>query len=122
MLTLGEPSTGKSSARGASARISLGGGRIDVVGVIAYLIVDFSFLRVAENVVGLGERFELLLGRLVPGIDVRMIFAGELAESFADILGRSRLLHPENVVVVFFGGGCHHLTPALCATLGGSTS
>ena len=101
---------GKSAARTAAAaraRVSLRGRGIDIVGVEADLIVDFAFLGIAENVVGFGKRLELLLGRLVPGIDVGMILARQLAERLADLVGRGRLLHAEDFVIVLFCGGCH---------------
>ncbi len=57
--------------------------RINIVGVKPDLVVDFAFLGIAENVVGLRERLELLLRGLVPRVDVGMVFAGQLAERLA---------------------------------------
>ena len=92
------------SARAAArARISLCGRRINVVGVKPDLVVNFAFLGIAEDVVGFGERFELLFGCLVPGVDVGMILARQLAERLADILRRGGFLHAENFVIVFLG-------------------
>src|SRR5579863_7120133 len=96
-----------STIAAARSRVSFRRCRIDVVGVEPDLIVDLSFLSIAKNVVGLGERLKLLLRRLVPRIDVRMVFPRQLAKRFADVVSRSRLLHAENLVVIFFGCGCH---------------
>ncbi len=98
-------------AETAAAAVSFGCGRIDVVGVEAKLVVNLALLGIAENVVGLGERLELLLRALVAGIDVGMILARELAESLADVVRRGSLLHAKDgvVVFVFVGRGGHDL-------------
>src|SRR5271166_1683295 len=95
--------------RGAatSAGISLRRRRINVVGVETKLIVDLALLGLAENVIRLGERLELLLRGLVARVHVGMVFARKFAERLADLLRRSRLLHPENRVIVFLVRGCH---------------
>ena len=80
---------------------------IDVVRVEAELVVDLALFRIAKNVVGFGERFELLLCGLVAGVHVRMVLARKFAEGLADLLRRSRLLHSENRVIVFLVGGGH---------------
>jgi len=84
----------------ATTRISLGCCRVDVVGIETNLIVNLALLRVAENVVGLRENLELLLGRLVSGIYVGMVLAREFAERLADLLRRGALLYPESRVVI----------------------
>src|SRR5271165_5630738 len=88
-----------------TARVGLRGRGIDVVGVEAELVVDLALLGIAEDVVGLGERFELLLRGLVPGIHVGVILASQLAEGLANVLRRGSLLDPENpvVILVFVG-------------------
>ncbi len=97
-------------AKSAAARVSFGRGGIDVVGVEAELVVDLALLRIAEDVVGLGDLLELLLGRLVPGIHVGVIFARKFTERLADIIRGRRLLDPEQAVIIFvFVVGCSHV-------------
>ena len=95
--------TESACAKAAAARIGLGCGGIDVVGVEAELIVDLALLGIAEDVVGFGDRLEFLFGRLVAGIHVGMIFARKFAEGLADVLRRGRLLHAEGGVIVLLG-------------------
>src|SRR5260370_36173046 len=53
--------------------------------ILAKLVVRLALLRIGEHLEGAGDLFELLLGALVPRIDVRMIFAGELAICLLDL-------------------------------------
>ncbi len=66
------------------------GPRIKIVAVEAMLVVHLPLLGVGEDVVGFLKLFEFFLGGLIAGIEVRMIFAGEFAESVANVL-RTRL-------------------------------
>ena len=86
------------AAAGPSVGISRRG--IDVVGVKPDLIVNLALLGIAQDIVGFGQRLELLFRNLVAGIDVGMILARELAKGLANIVRRGRLLHAENFVVV----------------------
>ena len=100
--------TGAAPAAGALlARIGFGRGRVDLVGIEADLVIDLALLFVAQNIVGLGDLFELLLGPLIVGIHVRVVLARGLAEGLADLLRRGRLLDAERCVIVFVGGGGH---------------
>src|ERR1700687_4156958 len=56
----------------------------DLGRVLAKLIVQFPLLRIGEHFEGARDLFELLLGALVPRVDVRMIFAGKLAICLLD--------------------------------------
>ena len=75
----GAESTGRAAkaarAKASAAGVGFGGGRINVVGVKAELVVYLALLEIAENVVGLGEFLESLLRLLVTGIDVGMMLA-----------------------------------------------
>src|SRR5664280_2676980 len=111
-LSVGARSTAAASAesaRATAARVGFRRGRVDVVGVEPNLVVDLAFLGIAEDVVGLGERLELFLRRLVARIHVGMILARQLAKRLADLLRRGSLLDPEDAVVVFVfvGRGWH---------------
>src|SRR5579863_1183054 len=101
----------------ARPRISLGGRGIDVVRIKPELVVNLPLLGIAQNIVGLGERLKLLLGPFVPGIDIGMVLARKFAERLANVLGRGRLLHPEDVVVLFLSGCCHRYRCILNQTL-----
>src|SRR5208283_4307871 len=72
-------------ALATAAPVGLGRRRIDIIGVEAELVVDLSLLGIAEDVVGFGERLELLLGSLVAWVYVGMILARQLAKRFADL-------------------------------------
>ncbi len=101
------PSGGSARARAraaATARVGLGGGWVDVVGIKAELVVNLAFLRVAEDFVGFGESLEFFLGGLVTGIDVGMVLAGELLESLADFFRGGIFLDAQGGVIVFVGG------------------
>jgi hypothetical protein len=80
---------------------------VDIVRVEADLIVDLAFLGIAENVVGFGKRLELLLGRLVPGIDVGMVLARQFSKRLADVVRRSALLYAEYFVLILLRGIGH---------------
>src|SRR5581483_178671 len=102
----GEPArktSGTASSTGltSAARIGLGGSGIDVVAVKAELVVDLALFGIAQDIVGFGKRFELFLRGLVAGIDVGVVLARKLAESFADLVHRSRLLYPKGAVIIF---------------------
>src|SRR5271170_2327239 len=99
-------SSGKTSLPTAT-RISLRCRGINIVGIEADLIVDFSLLGIAQDIVGFGERLELLLRRLVPRINIRMVFARQLAKSLANLLRRRGFLHAQDLVIIFFGSRCH---------------
>ena len=97
----------RSTACAAGAGVGLGGRGIDVVGVEADLIVNLALLGIAEDVVRLGERLEFFLGGLVPGINVGVVLARELAKCLANVVGGGGLLHAEDFVIIFLGGCCH---------------
>src|SRR5271165_5892262 len=94
-------------AEAATASVRLGRRGINVVRVEAELVVDLALLGIAEDVVGLGDLLELLLGRLVPRIHVGVVLAREFAERLADLLRRRGLLDPEVAVIIFLGCGGH---------------
>ena len=106
----GNPPESGRRPSGAAARAGIGIGRrgIDVVRVKPKLVVNLPLLGIAQNIVGLGERLELLLRALVAGIDVGMVLARKFAERFANVLGRGGLLYAKGGVVVF-GLCCHRL-------------
>src|SRR5262249_34726033 len=66
----------------------------------AKLVVLLALLRVGPDLVGLVDRFELLLGLLVALVHVRMVLAGKLPVGRLDLFVRSRLRHPEDRVIV----------------------
>jgi len=98
----------KASTGLACSRVGFGGRWVDVVRVEPDLIVNLPLLGIAKNFVRLRDSLEFLFGSLVPWIDVGMILAGEFAEGFPNVLGGRGLLHAENLVIVFLGGGRHY--------------
>ena len=87
----------------------------------AELVILGLLLGVRENLVGLVDLLELLLGLLVTGVHVRVVFAGQLFIcSFNLVLGRV-LAHAENLIIISFL--CHTGNlPSLgmcCAVLSG---
>src|SRR6516162_5834516 len=73
-------------AKSAAAGIRLCGCRINVVRVEPDLVVNLPLLGIAQHIVGLRDRFELLLRGLVPWIHVGVILARQLAKRLADLL------------------------------------
>ena len=61
----------------------------------AQLVVFLALFRVREDLVGLVDLFEPLLSLLVPGIDVGMILARQLAIGGLDLFGGSVLGHSQ---------------------------
>ena len=68
--------------------------------LFAELIVDLTFLRVGEDLVGLGDLFELLLGAR-RSILVRVVFERELAVGFLYLVVARTLDYAKDFVVVF---------------------
>ena len=71
---------------------------------LAEFIIKFSFLFVAQNIVGNREILEFILGVFVARIDVGMIFARKLAVGLADIVVGSAALDAKNLIVIAI---CH---------------
>src|SRR5258708_4302735 len=74
---------GKSAATATASgltctRVGFGGCRVNVVGVIADLVVNFPLLGIAENVVGLGHALEPLFVHFFPRLYVRILLSPPL--------------------------------------------
>jgi len=98
--------------RRAIARAVIAAGIFAVIALLRLLLarrVDLAaveapaLLLVADDVVGGGDRLELLLGRLVARIEVGMQLLGELAIGLGDVGLRRGLGHAEDGIRVF----CH---------------
>src|SRR5205085_12032301 len=74
-----------------------------IEGGMAVLIVGGPFLRVAQRFVGFAQFLELLLGGFVAGIFVGMVFDGQLAVGFFDLLLAGVAVHSEDLVIIAFG-------------------
>jgi len=68
---------------------------------VAKAVVSGAFLRVAEDIVGFFDLFELLLGSLV-SIVVGMVLKCQLSERLLDFVIRGISVHAQNIVVVVF--------------------
>src|SRR5207244_8127647 len=84
--------TRKATAATAGAGVGIGRFRTDIVGIIAELVVNLPLLGIAQAIVGFGDGLEFLLCCLVPGINIRMIFARKFTKGFPDFFRRGRLL------------------------------
>src|SRR4029450_13753512 len=89
------PLTGKRIWRARTFRLLVG------TPVRAELVVFLPLGGIAEHLVRLVDLLELRLGRLVAGIDVGVMFAGELAEGLLDLLLRRRFADTQAGVRVF---------------------
>ena len=98
---------GETAGSAPGAGVGFRGGGIDVVGIEPDLVVDLALLRIAQYVVGLRQGLEFLFGCFIAGVDIGMILARKFAECLADVLGRGRLLDPEDFVIVLLGSGGH---------------
>src|SRR5262249_50201371 len=65
-------------------------------------VVLLALAGVTEDVVGGGDRLELVLRLLVPGVGVGVVLLRQLAVGARDLLLGCRLRHPEHVVVIGF--------------------
>src|SRR5947207_5532102 len=71
-----------------------------LIPIRAQLVVFLSFLRIAEDLVGFIELFEFFFrGRLVL-VDVRMVFARQLAERLANFIVAGGLRDAERLVII----------------------
>jgi hypothetical protein len=68
---------------------------------VAKSVIGGAFLRIAEDIVGFFDLFELLLGSMVLVV-VGMILKCQLPERLLDFISRGISVHAENIVVVVF--------------------
>jgi hypothetical protein len=66
----------------------------------AQLVVFLPFFGIAEDFVGLVDLLELGFGGFIAGVDVGMVFAGELAVRLLQLLRGGRLRNTERRIVV----------------------
>ena len=69
--------------------------------VFADLVVFFALLLIRKHVVGFGDFLEFLLGCLVPGVQVRVVFAREFAVGLFNIRVGGVFFHAEGFIKVF---------------------
>src|SRR5262249_13230222 len=74
------------------------------IGVEAELIVHLALFGVAENVEGFLDVFEFFFGGFVAGVDVGVVFAGELLVGTADLVGRGLSRDGSGFVISVLGG------------------
>src|SRR5690606_4653937 len=67
---------------------------------VAEAVVARPALGVAEDLIGLGGLLELLLGRRIPRVAVRVVLEGDLAEGALEGLGVRVPLDPQHFVIV----------------------
>jgi hypothetical protein len=81
----------------------LGAGFVDLAAV-----EPGALFGVRQQLVGGGHRFELLLGGLIAGVQVRVELFRELAVGLADVIRARGFLHAQDFVRVF----CHEVSLA----------
>ena len=81
--------------------------RLEIVAVKAVLVVHLPLLGIGQNVVGFLQLLELFFRGLIPRIQVRVIFARELAECRANLLRIGLSRNSQQLVIVLFGRRCH---------------
>ena len=72
----------------------------------AKLIVELALFRILQNLVGFVDFLELLLGALVAGIEVRMVFFCKLLVSSGYRVLVCGTIHAQELVVILIGN-CH---------------
>src|SRR5580704_5758903 len=81
------------AARTARSRSALEGGR-------SVAVVGRALLRILQDIVGMIDVLELLLGGLIPRIAIRMVLHGEFAERLLEVVGACRSADSEQLVIV----------------------
>src|SRR2546423_1364207 len=64
-------------------------------------VVELALQRITENVVRLGDPFEVLFCMPVTRVDIRMKPAGQLSKSSLDLIYRGASIHLENDIKIF---------------------
>jgi hypothetical protein len=68
--------------------------------VLAELIVALTLLRIGEDIIGLPDLLEFFFRAAVTRVDVRVIFARQLAVGFLDVVCSCGARHPQHFVIV----------------------
>ena len=66
------------------------------------LVILPPLLRIAQNRIGLRCLLEFLLGILVAGIHIRMLFLCQLPVSFLDLLLAGISVHAKDLIIISF--------------------
>ncbi len=85
------------------------GAEVGVNARMAVLVVPGLLVRVGEDLIGLVDLLELLLRRLVPRIQVRVILPGHFFIGLFDLILRGSPGNPQDLVVIAFLF-CHRIT------------
>ena len=90
------------TAIAATAIATLTGAVIGIHAGEAELIITGALLVIGKDFVSLADLLELLLGSLVAGVAVRMVFHGAFSVCFFNFLSAGALLDTQHLVVVTF--------------------
>jgi hypothetical protein len=71
--------------------------------LLTKFVVDFSFLRISEHIMGEGNFLEALFSLFLAGIYIWMILSRQLTIGFFDIIVRCRATDTEHFIQVSFG-------------------
>ena len=78
------------------------GPEVGVYAGVAVLVVPGALIRVGEHLVGLVDLLKLGLRLGVTGVEVRVIFLGQLTVGLFDLFVRGRAVHAQYLVVIAF--------------------
>jgi hypothetical protein len=79
-------------------------------GGVAEAVIGGALLLVLQDLVGLAQLLELVLGRLVAGVAVGMVLHRQLAIRLLDVLGAGPAPHPKRLVKILLS----HRSPKPC--------
>jgi hypothetical protein len=78
--------------------------------LVSELIVLLALGRVTQDLIRLGDLFELRLGRFVVGVDVRVVLPGQTPVGLLDLLVRSAFADAKDLIIVALTHSCHQRT------------
>ena len=82
---------------------------VGIEGRMAVLVILGPLVLIGEDLIGLVDLLEALLGGLVAGMEVRMVLLGKLSVCFFYLIGACALLDAEHLIVISFF--CHLHSP-----------
>ena len=76
----------------------------------AVLVIPGAFVGIGQNLIGLAHFLELLLGFLIAGVQVGMIFLGQLSVGLLYFIVAGGFVNPQDFIIISFLCICHDLT------------
>ena len=91
----GTAKTAAEAAAGIGVKVGIHTG--EAVGIVPGPLVG-----IGQDLIGLPYLLELLLGRLVAGVPVRMVFHCQLPVCFLNVIGAGAFVHAQHLIIVSF--------------------